>query len=115
MYFFLTLGLKILTRKLFISRTIALSFGAFQSLTKFTKELHSSFGNGLVVNGGITRADLTDYLLYLKDEYYTGSPKKFIAVHQVGYMGDDYWFLAPEVKLILKCLGNYICYFRLSQ
>ena len=84
----------------FLHRTIALSYGAFTQQSRFVKELQGSFGSGIIVNGGITKSDLSDYLMFLKDEYISnGEPKCFKVANYNGYMGDGYWFLSPEVNI----------------
>ena len=87
----------------FVYRTITLGYKAFHSLEKFTTSIEDGFGAGVIVNGCVTKADLSDYLLFLKDAYVNeGDARQFLAASHTGYMGSDYWFLSPEVNFVLR-------------
>ena len=76
-----------------------LSYEAFHSRQKFYNGLLKGFGAGLIVNGSITNGDLSDYLMYLKDEYISsGDMRSFRLASHTGYMGNNYWFLSPTVR-----------------
>lgn len=82
-----------------LCRTIVMSFEAFHSRQKFYNGLLKGFGAGLIVNGSITNGDLSDYLMYLKDEYISsGNMRSFRLASHTGYMGNSCWFLSPEVR-----------------
>ncbi len=74
------------------------------AVSKFSTQLNEAFGNGIIVNGRISKGDLSDFLMFLKDKYVsTGDPKCYRVANHIGYMGYGYWFLSNEV-CILKCI-----------
>ena len=86
-----------------IFRIIALTFGAFQSPALFVKELHKSFGTGIVVNGAMNKSNLLDYLIYLKDKYFTASEvKQYKETGIIDYVENTYWFLNPTVQYLFQ-------------
>ena len=81
-----------------IFRINTLTFGAFQSPALFVKELHKSFGTGIVVNGAMNKSNLLDYLIYQEDKYFTASEvKQCKETGIIGYVENTYWFLNPTV------------------
>lgn len=84
---------------LIIFRIITLTFGAFQSPALFAKELNKSFGTGIIVNGAMNKSHLSDYLIYLKEEYFTlNEVKNYNETEIIGYVGNTYWFLRPLIQ-----------------
>jgi len=82
----------------FIYRTILLTHAAFNAPARFSSEINKGFGSGLCVNGAVTKSDLSEYLLFLKEEYNEiREAKKYTKTDVIGYMGNQYWFLNEEV------------------
>eukprot|EP00794_Sanderia_malayensis_P010383 gene10383-11464_t len=82
------------------TRTIVLSYDAFLGHVRFAHALEAGFGAGLVVNGSLTKADLSDYLVFLKEDQLANNANKLFRVaNHTGYMGDNYWFLSKEIQI----------------
>eukprot|EP00795_Rhopilema_esculentum_P005623 gene5623-10835_t len=74
----------------------------------------NGFEAGVIVNGCVTKADLLDYLLFLKDGYVNeGDAWQFLATSHTGYMGSDYCFPqsqgASSIKHDLMLSGGNPC------
>ncbi len=92
-----------------LCRTTSLSFDCFGNLSRFSKELMASFGTGIIINGSVGKGNLSDYLMFLKDDYISkGEPKCFSVANHIGYMGKGYWFLSPEVSSLLTLANLYV-------
>eukprot|EP00794_Sanderia_malayensis_P020874 gene20874-22926_t len=83
-----------------VTKTIVLSYDAFLGHVRFAHALEAGFGAGLVVNGSLTKADLSDYLVFLKEDQLANNANKLFRVaNHTGYMGDNYWFLSKEIQI----------------
>lgn len=71
---------------------------SFDSKTKFLDKTRSSFGGGVfnVIDASIK--DIENYYGYLKEQYYTGTPKEFYGVELIGLQSTGYWCLSREVR-----------------
>ena len=77
-------------------RTINLEFETFQSYQSLTRDLKEAVGNGVIVNGSLTRNDLVDFLSFLKRNY--NQPKRYNVIEHVGRIDVGTWYLNEEVK-----------------
>eukprot|EP00795_Rhopilema_esculentum_P009859 gene9859-18444_t len=78
-------------------KTIVIDSSVFESRKVFTETVTAQFGSAFVVNGAITKADLSDYILHLKDQYLRGDQQQsFKIAHFTGLVENDYWYLSQE-------------------
>ncbi|XP_065067844.1 uncharacterized protein LOC135693326 [Rhopilema esculentum] len=81
-------------------KTIVIDSSVFESRKVFTETVTAQFGSAFVVNGAITKADLSDYILHLKDQYLRGDQQQsFKIAHFTGLVENDYWYLSQECQI----------------
>ena len=99
-------------------RNVVLPATSFQTPTKFIADLNSSFGGGtFLLNGCVSKSDLSEYLVSLKSDYLLQATRHYFKVPNfIGYMGNSYWYLSQKVcliSIIFEDVANYrdyVCY-----
>eukprot|EP00112_Aurelia_sp_Birch-Aquarium-sp1_P026494 Seg941.1 transcript_id=Seg941.1/GoldUCD/mRNA.D3Y31 product="hypothetical protein" protein_id=Seg941.1/GoldUCD/D3Y31 len=84
------------------TRTLILQASTFQKGTsEFCNELNKRWNGGTFSTGGtVNRNVLSDYLLYLKEDYYEQEDQKSFQVANItGFMGNGYWFLSQGLQV----------------